>query len=87
MARRICVFCGSSTGSDPRYPEAAASVGRILAQRGIELVYGGATRGLMGIVADHALAAGGHVIGIIPDAMLNREIEHRGIQDLRIVHA
>jgi uncharacterized protein (TIGR00730 family) len=66
--RSVCVFCGASTGRDPRYAEAAAAVGARLAQRGIRLVFGGGRSGLMGVVADAALAEGGSVIGVIPRA-------------------
>ena len=83
--QRVCVFCGSSGGGNPRYREQATALGRILAARRIELVYGGGGVGLMGALADSVLAAGGHVIGIIPRALLEREVEHRGIQDLRVV--
>jgi uncharacterized protein (TIGR00730 family) len=83
--RRICVFCGSSKGKAPEYVTAAEVVGRELARRGIGLVYGGGNIGLMGIVADSALAAGGEVIGVIPEALVAKEVCHRGLPDLRIV--
>jgi uncharacterized protein (TIGR00730 family) len=83
--KRVCVFCGSSPGRDPIYLDMAVRVGQMLAQRGLELVYGGAHVGLMGAVADAALAAGGHVIGVIPQSMVDREIAHTGLSDLRIV--
>ncbi|HEY9293192.1 MAG TPA: TIGR00730 family Rossman fold protein [Microlunatus sp.] len=79
---RICVFCGSSTGRIPAYAEAAAGLGRLLAGRGIGLVYGGATVGTMGILADAALAAGGEVYGVIPQQLVDREIAHRGLTEL-----
>ena len=82
---RIAVFCGSRAGASPAYAEAAAAVGAALALRGCELVYGGAHVGLMGIVADAALGHGGRVIGVIPASMVERELAHRGITDLRIV--
>src|SRR6185503_14872599 len=82
---RLCVFCGSSPGHDPAYGAAAAQLGRVLAERGIGLVYGGGRVGLMGILADAALAAGGEVIGVIPQALLDREIGHRGLTQLRVV--
>jgi uncharacterized protein (TIGR00730 family) len=82
---RIAVFCGSRAGADPAYATAAAALGRVLAGRGCELVYGGAHVGLMGIAADAALAHGGRVTGVIPTAMVERELAHRGITDLRIV--
>jgi uncharacterized protein (TIGR00730 family) len=82
---RWCVFCGSSPGNDPRFVEYAAALGRALAQAGHELVYGGGRAGLMGAVADGAIAEGGRVIGIIPRQLEEREVAHRGISDLRIV--
>ena len=83
--KRLCVYCGSSIGARPVYREAATRLGALLAGRGIELVYGGGHVGLMGAVADGALAAGGHVIGVIPRALMDRELGHTGIQDLRVV--
>jgi hypothetical protein len=82
---RLCVFCGSSAGHDPVYLEAARSLGEALARNGIELVYGGASVGLMGAVADAVLAHGGHVIGIMPQALVDKEIAHKGLSDLRVV--
>ena len=82
---RLCVFCGSSSGQDPVYLEAARSLGETLAANGIELVYGGASVGLMGAVADAVLARGGHVIGVMPQALVDKEIAHRGLSDLRVV--
>jgi len=83
--QRLCVFCGSSTGHDPAYAAFAAEVGRVLAGRGIGIVYGGGRVGLMGRLADAALAAGGEVIGVIPQALLDREVGHRGLTQLRVV--
>jgi len=83
--KRICVFCGSSSGTDPRYAEAARALGRAIAGRGLELVYGGGSVGLMGTVADAALAAGGRVTGVIPQVLQIRELAHRGLSDLRVV--
>ena len=83
--RRICVFCGASAGRDPRYARVAGLVGRSLAERGIELVYGGSAAGLMGAVADGALAAGGRVTGVIPTGLVERELAHKGVTELRIV--
>ncbi|MBS7545492.1 TIGR00730 family Rossman fold protein [Ancylobacter oerskovii] len=83
--RRICVFLGSNAGRRAEYAEAAAAVGTTLARQGIGLVYGGASVGLMGILADAALAAGGEVIGVIPRGILEREVAHKGLADLRIV--
>ena len=85
MLRRICVFCGSSTGARAEYRAAAETIAIELTRRRIGLVFGGGCVGLMGIVADTALARGGHVIGVIPSAMVAREIAHRGLPDLRIV--
>ena len=82
---RICVFCGSARGVDPAYAEAARLTGTALARRGLGLVYGGGHVGLMAVVADAALAAGGEVIGVIPDALAARELAHTGVTDLRIV--
>lgn len=83
--RRLCVYCGSSIGARPAYREAATTLGRLLAERKIELVYGGGHVGLMGALADGALAAAGRVIGVIPRALMARELGHTGIQDLRVV--
>ena len=83
--KRLCVFCGSSLGDAPAYAAAARELGTTLARRGIGLVYGGASVGLMGAVADAALAAGGDVIGVIPEALVRKEVAHGGPVDLRIV--
>ncbi len=85
MAMRICVFLGSSPGRDPAYAHAAAQFGGLLARRGIGLVYGGGTVGLMGVIADAASAGGGEVIGIIPEALRKREHDHQGISELHVV--
>ena len=85
--RRICVFCGSSVGSRPVYVEAARELGRTLAERGLGVVFGGGKVGLMGVLADAALAAGGEAIGVIPEAMVAREIAHNGLTELRVVHS
>jgi uncharacterized protein (TIGR00730 family) len=82
---RICVFCGSSPGFDPIYRERAAAFGSLLAARGIGLVYGGAHVGLMGAVADAVLAGGGHVTGVIPHALVEREVAHAGLSELCVV--
>lgn len=79
------MFCGSSPGSRPVYGETAARLGRLLAERGLGLVYGGGSVGLMGIAADAALAAGGEVVGVIPHALVLREVGHTGLTDLRVV--
>jgi uncharacterized protein (TIGR00730 family) len=83
--RRVCVFCGSSVGVKPAYQDAARAMGKLLARRGIGLVYGGGAVGLMGVIADAALQAGAEVIGVIPQALFDREIGHGGVTDLRIV--
>jgi uncharacterized protein (TIGR00730 family) len=82
---RICVYAGSNPGGDPAYAESAADLARLLAERGIGVVYGGAHVGLMGILADTALAAGGEVIGVMPQALIDREIGHTGLTELHIV--
>ena len=83
--KRICVFCGSSVGVKPVYAEAARDMGRLIASRGIGLVYGGGNVGLMGVIADAALEAGGEVIGVIPHALADREIAHAGLTNLHVV--
>lgn len=82
---KICVFCGSSPGADPAYAEAAADLGRLLAARGLTLVYGGGHVGLMGVLADAALAAGGRVTGVIPEALAAKELAHGGLTELKVV--
>ncbi len=83
--KRVCVFCGSSFGARPQYREAAEQLGTLLARRNIGLVYGGGCVGLMGALADAALAAGGEVIGVIPESLLRREVGHRGVTKLHVV--
>ncbi len=83
--KRLAVYCGSATPADPVYIETARQVGTQLAQWGIGLVYGGGKVGLMGAVADSCLAAGGDVIGIIPEALVNAEVAHRGLTELHVV--
>jgi uncharacterized protein (TIGR00730 family) len=83
--RRLCVFTGSSPGAHPDYADAARALGGELAAAGIGLVYGGASVGLMGVVADAALDAGADVVGVIPQALVDREIAHPGVSDLRVV--
>jgi uncharacterized protein (TIGR00730 family) len=85
--RRLCVFCGSATGNRPAYHKAAEQLGHLLVEHGIELVYGGGNIGLMGILADIVLARGGRVTGVIPDSLMVREVGHRGLTELRIVHS
>ena len=79
---RVCVYCGSSAGSGPEFAEAARALGELLARAGITLVYGGAEVGLMGLLADAALAAGGRVVGVIPRHLFGREIAHRNLTEL-----
>jgi uncharacterized protein (TIGR00730 family) len=83
--RRICVYAGSNAGSNPAYAAAAHALGRALATRGIGLVYGGGRVGLMGEVADATLGAGGEAIGVIPEALFDRELGHGGLTELRVV--
>ena len=81
----ICVFCGSSTGSDPIYAKAAKQVGQLIAKSNSALIYGGGNIGLMGILADEVLSHQGKVIGVIPDFLMKREVGHKGITQLEIV--
>lgn len=83
--KRVAVYCGAATPADPRYVALAQSVGAMLAERGIGLVYGGGNRGLMGAVASGALAAGGEVIGVIPKALWEVELAHGGLGELHVV--
>lgn len=81
----MCVFCGSSSGTDPRYRAAATELAGALAARGIDVVYGGGRVGLMGVVADAALAGGARVIGVIPRGLFSKEVAHTGVTELREV--
>jgi uncharacterized protein (TIGR00730 family) len=83
--KRICVYCGSSPGSDPRYRQAAERLGNTLVERGLGLVYGGASVGIMGTVANAVLARGGEAIGVIPSALDEKEITHTGLSEQHIV--
>lgn len=83
--QRVGVFCGSKTGSDDRYRQAAAELGRMLVERKIALVFGGGSVGLMGVVADAVLAAGGEVIGVIPRSLATKELLHARVADMRVV--
>jgi uncharacterized protein (TIGR00730 family) len=83
--KRICVFCGSSLGFGSQYASAAAALTEYLVTEGIGIVYGGSNRGLMRIVADTALEKGGEVIGVIPQALVSKELAHEGLSDLRLV--
>lgn len=85
--RRLCVFAGSSVGGRPEYAEVARGLGAELVRRGLGLVYGGGSIGLMGVIADGVLAADGEVIGVIPRPLAAREIAHRGLTELRVVES
>ena len=84
-APRLCVYCASHLGSDPRFVESAQAVGELLVAKNIDLVFGGGQVGLMGVVADSAMAGGRHVIGVIPSSMMDREIGHTAISELMVV--
>src|SRR5271163_4044120 len=83
--KRVCVYCGSNSGSLPAFAVAARELGAALARRGLGLVYGGGCVGLMGVVADAVVAQGGEVIGVIPEVLAKREMAHFGLKDLRVV--
>lgn len=83
--KRICVFCGSSKGARPAYAEAAQRLGEDLVRRGLGLVYGGGSIGLMGVLADTVLAAGGEAIGVIPGGLASRELAHAGLTEMHVV--
>ncbi len=83
--RRLCVYAGARTGADPAHREAAIRLGALLAARGITLVYGGGAVGLMGVIADAVLDRGGEVIGVIPEALMARELAHRRVTEMRVV--
>ena len=85
VIRHLCVYCGSSTGRDPVYRDAAAQLGGAMAEAGIELIFGGGRIGLMGVLADAVLAAGGRVVGIIPERLRAAEVAHRGVSELIVV--
>src|SRR4051794_20778687 len=82
---QICVFCGSSPGSNPLYIETARGLGRTLARQGLGVVFGGGSVGLMGALADSAIEAGGRVTGVIPQQLVARELDHSHITELRVV--
>ena len=84
---RLCIFCGAHDGSEPLYKHSATVLGQRLAREGIGLVYGGGKLGLMGAVADAAIASGGEAIGVIPQALVDYEIAHQGLTELRIVNS
>src|SRR3954471_11838690 len=83
--RRVCVFCGSTGGTHPAYAEAVRELARTIAGRGEGIVYGGGRAGMMGALADAALEAGGEVIGVIPSALVEREVAHQGLTELHVV--
>lgn len=83
--RNVAVFCAAAEGARPEYRAAAEALGRALAQRGLGLIYGGADVGLMGAVADAALAEGGRVVGVIPQVLVDLEVAHQGVQELHVV--
>lgn len=85
MSKHVCVFCGAHAGKEPAFAEAAAALGRSLAHRGLGIVTGGGHVGLMGVIADAALAEGGRVIGVIPQALADREVAHEGLTKLHVV--
>jgi uncharacterized protein (TIGR00730 family) len=85
--KRICIFCGSSHGMAPAYDRAAHEIGVALAERGLGLVYGGGNVGLMGVIADAVLGRGGKAVGVIPQALVDKELAHQGLTELHIVHS
>ncbi len=85
--KRICVFCGSNKGAKIQYIEAAKSLGKVLVKKNIGLVYGGGKVGLMGVIADEVLAAGGEVIGVIPQSLVAREVAHQNVTQMHIVNS
>jgi uncharacterized protein (TIGR00730 family) len=86
-AKSICVFCGSATGTRPEYADAARRLGEAIARRGLTLVYGAGHIGLMGVLADAALAAGGRVVGMIPRSLVDRELAHKGLSEIHVVES
>ena len=85
--KRICVYCGSSTGNHPEYADAARQLARLLAERGIEIVYGAGNVGIMGVLADAMLEAGGRIIGVIPGALMDLELGHSGLTEMHVVES
>ena len=83
--KSVCVYCGSSMGADPAYADATTQLASALAERGLRVVYGGASVGLMGLLADTALARGGEVVGVIPQVLVDREVAHPGLTELHTV--
>jgi uncharacterized protein (TIGR00730 family) len=84
--KRICVFCGANAGNNPAYEAAAVAMGQALAARGINLVYGGGKKGLMGLIADSTIQAGGRAFGVIPKALVDKEEAHEGLSELFVVN-
>lgn len=84
--RRVCVFCGSQAGNDPVYARTARELGRLLARRGMGLVFGGGQVGLMGVIAEATVAAGGEAIGVIPENLKRRELAYEGLSELIVTH-
>lgn len=82
--KSVCVYCGSNEGRLPVYAEAARSLGRALVERGLDLVYGGASVGIMGVLADTVLSLGGRVTGVMPESIVRKEVAHRGLTELRV---
>ena len=85
--RSVCIYCGSSLGNSPEYAEQASILARTLAQNAITIVYGGAKVGLMGVIADTALAEGGKVIGVIPQSLVEKEVAHQGLSKIHVVES
>jgi len=85
--RSVCIYCGSSTGADPIYTEAAVELAQALAARGLRVVYGGAHVGLMGLIADTALEGGAEVVGVIPKVLVEWEVAHTGLTELHVVES
>ena len=83
--KRVCVFAGSNKGIRPEYATAARELGRVLLEQGLGLVYGGGNVGLMGVLADTVMSGGGHAIGVMPEALVAKEVAHRGLSELRVV--
>ena len=83
--KRVCVFCGSSAGTDPIYAEQGRALGHVLVRHQLGLVYGGGNIGLMGVIADAVLEAGGEVVGVIPQALVDKELAHHGVTKLHVV--
>lgn len=85
MALSVAVYCGARCGDDPAFTAAARTLGRLIAEDGVVLIYGGGHVGLMGVLADAALAAGGRVVGVIPQSLVDREVGHAGLTELHVV--